>query len=248
MKERNMSDENWAKNQQKSKILGGVLIITAGVLILLKQIGAAIPEWILSWEMILIAIGAVMLVKHNFKKTGAYILIFIGLAFMINDFYPDLFDVRFIWPILIIIIGISMVMKSGLFTSKKKETSMGREQFSDFSSEDFVNSAAFFSGINKKVMSKNFKGASISSVFGGNEINLSQADFNGQAVIDATCVFGGVTLIVPSHWKVKTDMTSVFGGIDDQRPAMRNDEVEETKTLLIKGTCVFGGIEIHSYN
>lgn len=241
-------DENWEKNHRNSKILGGLFVIAAGVLILLKQIGLPIPHWLLSWEMILILIGIVMLVKHNFKKTGAYILIFIGAAFLANDFVPDIIEPRFIWPVLIIILGASMILKSGAISSKKKQANNLNQEFNDLASEDFVNSASFFSGITKKVVSKNFKGASISSVFGGNEVNMAQADFTGEAVIDVTCVFGGVTLIVPSNWKIKSDLTSVFGGIEDQRPSIISENISDEKVLVLKGACVFGGIEIHSYN
>lgn len=238
-------DENWERNQRNSKIFGGLLVITAGVLILLNQMGFAFPPFLLSWEMILIAVGSVMLVKHNFKKTGAYIMILIGLTFMLNDIYPDVINTKFIWPVLIIALGISMILKTG---NSKKQKLANKREFESLEKEDHLNSAAFFSGITKKVVTKNFQGATISSVFGGNEVNMAQADFEGEAVIDVTCVFGGVTLIVPSNWKIKSDLTSVFGGIDDQRPiAMNNDGVDD-KVLVLKGACVFGGIEIHSYN
>lgn len=238
-------DENWERNQRNSKIFGGLLVITAGVLILLNQMGFAFPPFLLSWEMILIAVGSVMLVKHNFKKTGAYIMILIGLTFMLNDIYPDVINTKFIWPVLIIALGISMILKTG---NSKKQKLENKREFESLEKEDHLNSAAFFSGITKKVVTKNFQGATISSVFGGNEVNMAQADFEGETVIDVTCVFGGVTLIVPSNWKIKSDLTSVFGGIDDQRPiAMNNDGVDD-KVLVLKGACVFGGIEIHSYN
>jgi predicted membrane protein len=242
-------DENMEKNHRNSKVVGGLIVIAAGVLILLNQMGFAFPPFLLSWKMILIAVGFVMLIKHNFQKTSAYVLIAIGTVFILNDFFPNIIETRFFWPILIIGIGISMIFKNGNLFDKKKTTSMeSPEDLSEVNSEDYIKSASLFSGITKKVVSKNFKGATISSVFGGNEINLSQADFTGEAVIDITCVFGGVTLIVPAHWKVKSDLTSVFGGIDDQRPSMVLESISENKVLVLKGACVFGGIEIHSYN
>lgn len=243
-------DENMERNHRNSKVVGGLIVIAAGVLILLNQMGFAFPPFLLSWKMILIAVGFVMLIKHNFQKTSAYVLIAIGTVFILNDFFPDIIETRFFWPILIIGIGISMIFKNGNLFPKKKAAVIEtqEEDLSEINSEDYIKSASLFSGITKKVVSKNFKGATISSVFGGNEINLSQADFTGEAVIDITCVFGGVTLIVPSQWKVKSDLTSVFGGIDDQRPIMVLESISEDKFLILKGACVFGGIEIHSYN
>jgi predicted membrane protein len=242
-------DENMEKNHRNSKVVGGLIVIAAGVLILLNQMGFAFPPFLLSWKMILIAVGFVMLIKHNFQKTSAYVLIAIGTVFILNDFFPDIIETRFFWPILIIGVGISMIFKNTSSSKKKDQTvSIEEDDLNEINSEDYIKSASLFSGITKKVVSKNFKGATISSVFGGNEINLSQADFTGEAVIDITCVFGGVTLIVPSHWKVKSDLTSVFGGIDDQRPVMVLESISEDKVLVLKGACVFGGIEIHSYN
>lgn len=242
-------DENMEKNHRNSKVVGGLIVIAAGVLILLNQMGFAFPPFLLSWKMILIAIGFVMLIKHNFQKTSAYVLIAIGTVFILNDFFPNIIETRFFWPILIIGIGISMIFKNSSSSKKKAQTVTTQEDdLSEINSEDYIKSASLFSGITKKVVSKNFKGATISSIFGGNEINLSQADFTGEAVIDITCVFGGVTLIVPSQWKVKSDLTSVFGGIDDQRPIMVLESISEDKLLVLKGACVFGGIEIHSYN
>lgn len=240
-------DENWEKNHRNSKLLLALFVIAAGTLILLKQTGMPIPHWIISWEMMLIAIGFVMMVKHNFKKTSAYIVSLIGFVFLMKDFYPHIVETKFIWPVVIIVIGISMIFKYGFSKAKKPIIIPESTDFKDVSSEDYINATAFFSGITKKVVSKNFKGANISSVFGGNEINLSQADFTGEATLDVTCVFGGVTLVIPANWKIKSDLTSVFGGIDDQRPNVLTESMDETKTIILKGACVFGGIEIHSY-
>lgn len=237
---------NMEKDDFTSKILGGVFIIGFGVLVLLSQIGFAIPEQLLSWEMILILVGIVSLVKHKFKKMFGLVLLVIGGIFMINDFYPYVIETRFIWPVLIIVFGVSIFFKA--FKTKKKDVSYTilEDSPASESNEDFVNSTAFFGGVNKTVVSKNFKGAKISSVFGGTELNLTHADFENQAVIEISCVFGGINIIVPSHWKVHTEMTTMFGGIDDKRPVHLIDE-NSGKMLILKGNCAFGGVEIASY-
>ena len=63
-------DENMEKNHRNSKVVGGLIVIAAGVLVLLNQMGFAFPPFLLSWKMILIAVGFVMLIKHNFQKTS----------------------------------------------------------------------------------------------------------------------------------------------------------------------------------
>jgi hypothetical protein len=41
---------------------------------------------------------------------------------------------------------------------------------------------------------------------------------------------------------------AIFGGVDDKRPMLANPTGEETnKILILKGTCLLGGIDIRSY-
>src|ERR1051325_9679209 len=73
------------------------------------------------------------------------------------------------------------------------------------SKEDYINTTSVFGGAKKNMLTKNFKGGEIVNIFGGTELNLSQADVNGEAVVEMTTIFGGTTFIVPSNWTVKSD-------------------------------------------
>ena len=97
-------------------------------------------------------------------------------------------------------------------------------------------------------MSKNFKGGDVTSIFGGTVLNFMKADIQGTAVLDVTAIFGGCEIIVPSNWKLKVDVTSIMGGVDDKRyPELLTDNGPE-KMLILKGSCIFGGLEIKSYS
>lgn len=95
-------------------------------------------------------------------------------------------------------------------------------------------------------MNKNFKGGEATSVFGGTELNLMQADINGHVVFELTQIFGGAKLILPAHWEIKSEIVNIFGGVEDKRPvqSVTNDP---NKVIVLKGTSIFGGIEIRSY-
>ena len=110
---------------------------------------------------------------------------------------------------------------------------------------DFLDSINFFAGSHLIVYSKNFKGGEVTSVFGGCDVNLSQADFEGQILLEVSAIFGGVKIIVPSGWQVKQEVTAIFGGFEDKR-VMRAPE-ESNKMLVIKGVALFGGVEIKSF-
>ena len=84
------------------------------------------------------------------------------------------------------------------------------------------------------------------NIFGGSEIDLTQADMQAPAVLEVTALFGGATLIVPSNWAIKSEAFTLFGGISDKRkigPLTHSAQ----KTIILKGTMIFGGMEIKSY-
>lgn len=112
------------------------------------------------------------------------------------------------------------------------------------SSEDALEASVVFGSIKKNIISKDFKGGEVNCVFGGAVINLTQADINGKAVLEVNCVFGGAKLIVPQHWQVQAgELVTVMGGIDDKRP-QQGASANTDKILVLKGSAVFGGIEI----
>lgn len=112
---------------------------------------------------------------------------------------------------------------------------------------DFIDTVSVFGSVKKNIFSKNFKGGDIVTIMGGAEINLSQADIKGSVIVDVTQVFGGTKLIVPPQWKVSSDLAALFGGIEDKRPLVPAGSIDENKILIIKGTSIFGGIDIRSY-
>ena len=55
----------------------------------------------------------------------------------------------------------------------------------------YLDSVNVFGGSHQTIYSKNFKGGEITAVFGGCDVNLTQADFEGVVAIDVTAIFGG---------------------------------------------------------
>jgi hypothetical protein len=115
----------------------------------------------------------------------------------------------------------------------------------DKKSDNWLDAVTIFGSIKKLVYSKNFKGGDVVSIFGGTEINLTHADFNGHISIELVQIFGGTKLIIPPHWQIRSEMVAVFGGIEDKRPPQPN--YDANKVIVLSGTTFFGGIEIKSY-
>lgn len=235
---------------QNSKILAGLFVIFFGSIFLAQQSGVAIPDGLLSWKSILIAAGIVSLVRHRFKGFMGYAMIAVGSAFLLVDYYPQWIDAKMVLPVLVIAFGVGMLGKAlNLFGSKKKrsrEHVMFDEDI-DITGDDFIEVTTLFGGVKKNVTSQNFRGADISTTFGGTEINLSKADIQQPITINTRTAFGGVTIIVPSNWQVHSEVSAVFGAVEDQRGIMDSAQVDENKVVTLEGSCVFGGVEIKSY-
>ena len=111
---------------------------------------------------------------------------------------------------------------------------------------DFVDSVNVFSGSKQQIYSKNFKGGEVVSVFGGCELDLTQADFSDQVVIEVVAIFGGIKLIIPPGWVVESQVSPIFGGLDDSR-TINPVNSEPLKIITIKGVVLFGGVSISNF-
>lgn len=115
-----------------------------------------------------------------------------------------------------------------------------------YTSEDIIDTVSVFSGTHKNIFSKNLKGGDIVVVFGGCDLNLTQADFQGTVVIDVVAIFGGVKIVVPPSWKVRSEMTAIFGGLEDKTSIMPYG-AESNKTVVLRGFALFGGVDIKNF-
>ena len=248
---------NFSSSNNSGKILGGSIVVTVGVVLLANKMGADIPYWIISWPMLLIVIGLYILVRHSFRNLTGLIPIFIGMVFLADRIIPDLTIRPYLWPMAIIAVGLFIIfnpgkMGRGRSGSRRWQDNAGISGSSDSGSkatsgEEYLDSVSIFGGVEKNIVTKDFRGGEITTLFGGSSINLSQADIKDTAVLELTQIFGGATLVIPANWRLQSEMVSVFGGIEDKRVFQKEQMSEPAKTLVLKGTSVFGGLEIKSF-
>lgn len=232
------------------RVMAGLIVIAVGVILLADELGAIFPHWLISWPMLLIVIGLLLGFRHSFRGPAWIIMTVIGSIFLIDRIYPwaDFEDLAI--PLVIISVGVVILLRSLKKNPSERFGKRWEENYgthTEQASDDYLDSTTLFGGVKKNIISKTFRGGDISTFFGGTELNLTQADVTGRIELDITQIFGGTKLIVPPHWKVQSeDLVCIFGGVDDKRPAT-NDAVESTKVLVLKGTCIFGGIDIKSF-
>jgi predicted membrane protein len=256
--EQNM--EHWRQRRERdgghSHVWTGLFILLIGVGALVKVSNPDLPAWLFSWKTFLIALGLFIGLKHRFKGPAWFILIVIGSGFLVGDIYPDISIRQYILPGVLILIGGLLILKSRRhsYTQDPEKKNAGNADQSGSSildstydsKEDYVDSTSIFGGAKKNIISKNFKGGDLVNIFGGTELDLTRADFTGTAAVELTTIFGGTKFIVPSNWTVKSEAVTIFGGLEDKRnPQTLTDNPE--KVLLLRGTVIFGGIEIKSF-
>jgi Cell wall-active antibiotics response 4TMS YvqF len=114
----------------------------------------------------------------------------------------------------------------------------------DLTNDGNLNSVNIFGGTERNVKDRNFRGGTLFACFGGFQIDLTQAEIEGErAVIDATAVFGGGEIRVPQSWNVMVEGMGIFGGYEDSTRHVPSDG-QPKKTLIVRGAAVFGGVEV----
>jgi predicted membrane protein len=234
---RDNKKDNFISTDRSGRIWGGLVLVLIGAVLLGRELGYFIPSWLFSWEVLVIAISVFIGARKNFALGGWLVGVAIGGVFLLDDVYPDLNLKPYFWPVLIIGFGLFMI-----FRPKRK----GPENWTgEITSDESIEAVSIFAGTKKNIVTKNFKGGEVVTVFGGTDLDLTQADFTGTAKIEVSNVFGGTKLRVPANWRIKSEMVSIFGGVDDKRP--QAGEVDGSKLLVLEGACLFGGIELKSF-
>ena len=252
------------------RISSGLFLLLVGGLLLVDQMGVPLPDWLFSWPVLLITLGTFVGFRHNFRGGAWGIMILVGGFFLLQEHFPQYPVKRFLWPAALILVGISIIFAPrrarwrgrwqdsmdpkrgwGDWGSDRQnwKRRYNRQNFSNtretYSSEDFIDSTAIFGGVHRKIVSKNFKGGDVTSIMGGTELDLTQADFTGTVRLAITQVMGGTKIIVPPHWEVRSEGTTVFAGFEDKRQqtAVQNPD----KVLILENTSIFGGVELKNY-
>ena len=259
---------------RNGKALAGIILLAVGAMLLFRQFEFfLIPHWLFSWPMWLIFWGLYVGARSNFHKPSAFIMIFLGVVFLLNENIHGASGI--VWPVAIIAFGLWLILRRHSSFDKDymerryshkwdwrastgNDPATGAAGFSPndtpprgpasypLTGDDYLDAVSVFGGVKKIILSKDFKGGEIVNIFGGAELDFTQAEINGRVIIDITQVFGGTKIIVPSHWQVVSDIAAVFAGFDDKR--IRNTATPNTeKILVLKGVSIFAGVDIRSY-
>jgi len=231
-------------NRSNGRYLVGLVIIAVGIIALLNNFGFTSISFgylvNLVWPL-LIAIAGINFIVNRRDLAGTItgsILIGLGVVFLgrnagIFNFDMDYFW-RGFWPVIIILIGISLLSKNQHNDSQH---------------------LAIMGSVEQNKSGWELKSGEYTAIMGGVELDIRKANFSENEVsLVLTAIMGGITLIVPEDVGIICKGTSILGGIDilgkgsggiiGSTNTQIGDSQSASKMLKLNCTCIMGGLEI----
>lgn len=222
-----------------SKILWGLVLVAVGAVLGLNALGITHIDLLFDgWWTLFIIVPCFVGLFSPGEKTGNLIGILIGLFLLLCA--QGVLDYAMLWklalPVIVVLIGLRMIF--GSFRDPQQERVIKELEASG---KSLKNGFAAFSGTNLNFNGEPFEGAELTAVFGGVKCDLRGAVMNGDVVIKASAIFGGIDLIVPEGVAVKVQSLSVFGGVSNKHP---QPTAQSLVTVYVDASCIFGGMDI----
>lgn len=221
--------------KNNNNIIWGFILIAVGILFGLNALEITdINIFFNGWWTLFIIVPSLLGIVRGREFAGNLIGLIIGvtLLLMCNNIVSFELIAKLFIPALLIVVGILILSKDFLRTNiKNKIKSIEVSNDNEF--------YAIFGSNTIKPKQEEVNGASLNAIFGELKCDLRDSKITKDIVINATSVFGGMTILVPEDVNIITTATPIFGGVDNKAKNSKNEN-----TIYIKGTVLFGGIEI----
>ncbi len=225
-------DNRWLR----PRLIVGLFVVGAGIVFALDELGMAdAADFLQWWPLVLVAIGLMKWFDGQRHRLLAFSLTFAGLWFLAINLGYLAADYMDLWPLLLITVGGALVY------SAFRHADLSRVGSDDGNA---IHEVVVLAG--KKVVnsSPRFRGGNLTAALGGIEVDLRQAQIEGEeAVLDCVAFWGGGEISVPRQWRVVNQVLPILGGVED---ATEPPAEEEAPRLRITGLAVMGGLVINN--
>ncbi|HEX5756039.1 MAG TPA: DUF5668 domain-containing protein [Arenimonas sp.] len=228
--------------RNQSQVILGVIVLMLGVLFLADNLSSfSIGRTIGFWPAIFIAIGTVKLYQaRNTNQASSYALggglLLVGLLLVLNNSGIIHFRLRDWWPAVLIVVGASVLWR-GVHADRERSRPDGSAP-----RDGRINAVAVMAGNEQRFGSGVFRGGDVTAVLGAVELDLRQAQVEGEVRLHVFAFWGGIDIQVPPDWEVVVNGVPLLGAIEVKSlPPMQSD-----KRLVIEGWAVMGAVEVKS--
>jgi predicted membrane protein len=225
------------KGLNPAVVNGGALIL-AGVLLLLDQMNIISFNF---WALVFMLGGAVKLVQscegeRNCSTSSSIfwggLLLTVGLAIEIEHLGYYRLRLDRTWPVFVIVAGLILIWRAYQSPTESKG-----------GLAPHLNVFAVWGGGEYRIRAKDFRGGDVVAFMGGFDIDLRDADIEGnEASITVNALMGGGVIRVPETWAVSMRVAAFMGG----HSLKAREGPQPTKTLIVRGMAIMGGVEVRN--
>jgi hypothetical protein len=182
--------------------------------------------------------------RRTGNRSGGLLLIVLGVLFLLHNMHMLDFGqaVREYWPAILILWGVSILLSRSRVSTASSDGGAApppspaagvRDVFNDRSDSpaaDRIGYSTVFGDLSIRPLSANFKGGTVSTVFGDTAIDLTSATLaDGENKLTLSGVFGDVRIMLAPTMSYAISANSLFGAI--QAAGQKRDGFSSTLTL-----------------
>ena len=226
-------------------IIWGLAIIALGVIFGGNALGIFnIDIFFKGWWTLFIIVPSFISLFTEKEKISNLTFLACGVILLLAAQEVFSYDVawKVILAIVLVMIGLYIIFKNVFHTKNDKEVEKKIRDLKGKDDNAMDSLTAIFSGSDSAYNKETFSGANLVAVFGGAELDLRDAIFTKDTVINAFALFGGIEIMVPEDVQIKVKSGFMFGGISDDR---KNTSNAGKSTIYIDAAGGFGGITIN---
>lgn len=248
----------------EGRVIAAFGLILIGLLLLMPHFGF---DWRVDlwdfWPCLLILQGISVLGRSGGRRADGWLWIGFGILFLGSSlgFYHMDFD--FIWPLLIITIGLMLLFRSrpgtpsgtgggpAVFPESGKEGrsggSTGIRSVSDSSESPEI--LWVLGGTHHCIDARRFRGAQVTSVLSKGKVDLTRAEFEGEASIDVLSILGSVEILVPQGWEITIHGSSLIGEMKNETNPGKDRKRSGSpvaRKLTVKGLALLGDVFVRN--
>jgi predicted membrane protein len=238
-----------AGRNNNSASIPALLLIAAGVLLFLDNLGILPFANIRAYWPMAIAVFGALQVSHARSACAMvwpWTMIALGILLTLGNLNIIHADWGNIWPIFLIAAGVSMLLKRTTWFAWPSSWNLSSARADRTRNLD---ANAVFGSVNRRIDSPDFKRADLNVVFGELKVDLRGATIappNKEAVIETNAAFGAIKLRVPETWRVVVHGSAIFGAYEDKTLPPRPSPGIDPPTLIISGNAAFGAVEVEN--
>lgn len=219
--------------QSLTKNFAGLVAVVIGGLLLLNSLNIINVTGVLAdfWPLLII-LGAVLIIINDARSWPvAGFLAAIGGLFQLRELsIVDVEPWTVIWPLIIIFVGVSLLF-SRSYTGKRVSKSERDDVTAILAGADIINH------------SKHFKQSATTAIMGGARIDLREAEFDKDALVEVFSFWGGIEIIVPENVIIRNQINNIMAGTEVK---VHQKTDKNTPVLTIAGTLIMAGVSVRN--